>query len=724
MIIRCLEAQTYPDNCFECIIVDDQSTDGRREYLEGRQSHLQLVKLMNTSNAGKGATKNVGWQHAKGEIVVFLDGDTLPDTDWLSDLARAFESQKYQVISGTRYSINVHPKDNDLSRRIVSLIGISAHDIFVGNVNWQFRMLHAYAELGTHRNPVSRQWELQLREICQSYPESLMSAFSFSGTNVAVRRELLKETGGFRSFPERGQDMDLGIRIWELGARFASIQGANTYHLSESTNVELGFTPIESTAFFHRHPYQEVFLVFLWFLQNLSPNDTSPKESLSELAGAFKKTGRISANWQQKLDQLICTDCRYSKEDLIRYYSELTAIPRELIAAYIDKAVERGLYVVRDGSGAKFDIPLTSRWLREQTPFCEFTLLNVSHVRNQDFLFQKGRLPTTAVSLSCRGVYEISIAPEALDGFELNEILNIPLPCEGAAQSALCFKSCWPPDLLDHADCKVGMIARYPWPRNQAEAIVSYEFSCEIHELGQHSSSENGNKQDLRQYLRPNLGSRNYVKARSILARLRGARSHRYDVAKNIYSWILDNTSFHNGLSREYDITQTGLGTCIDQSRLFVSLCRLAGIPSRERCGALLLRRIGSGDDGDVLEARSFYHSPCSHTWAEFYIEGRGWIPVEFVGWSFGSRGLTALNVVNLESRKKIVTNTGLYDDYYFGTIDPYRIHCSEHANRMPTRAACNNPHSLQVMQRLCEGIRHRLTCTVKFAHRRGFGIS
>lgn len=720
MVLRCLEAQTYARDCFECIVVDDNSTDGTREYLQRRQSSIQLVSLLNPSNLGRGATRNIGWQRAAGEIVAFLDGDTLPDPEWLSDLALAFASQNCEVVSGSRYCIEVNPAQDDLFQQLASLIGVSAEDVFLKNVASQFKALHAHAGIGAYAVDSFAQAELQLRHVCQIYPESLVSAYTFCGTNVAVRREVLQKTGGFNCFMRRGEDTDLGIRIWELGGRFFCADNAVTYHQSASTDVNRSLTQVESVAFFHRHPYQEVLLVYLYFTWSLFPKIIVPKPDLLEMLQGYRNSGEISGNWRSMLDALLPTECRYSKEDLIRYFVETTAVPRDLVSLYIDKAVQSGLYVVRNGSGVKFDIPITSRWLREQTRLHEHILVNTSHVRNQDFLFQKSCLQPP-LSLSCQGIYEITVSSEFLDGFALDSILNVPLPCEGVAQRVLWFKNCWPPDLLDYTDRNMGMIARYPWPRDCPEAVISYEFACDIHELTAHGIDEN--EQYLRACLRLNLTAKRQVRAKSILARLGGSKTDGHSLARKIYFWILENTSpgtrstipsFHNGVSQEYDIAETGLGTCIDQSRLFVSLCQLAGIPARERCGALLARRIGGSGGEDVIEARSFYHSPFNHTWAEFYIQGCGWIPVEFIGWSFGARAMTAMNVADSHCREKVAANTACYDNYYFGTIDPYRIHCSDQSNRMPLSITCAATAPLETRQKLSEGIRHRLTCTVK----------
>ena len=110
LILRCLEAQTYPVDRFECIIVDDGSTDGTRKFLESYPpTSFQLTFISHAVPQGRGAARNQGWRRAQGKVIVFLDGDTLPSPQWLSDYDRAFASGFYDVVSGGRYCNQVIP---------------------------------------------------------------------------------------------------------------------------------------------------------------------------------------------------------------------------------------------------------------------------------------------------------------------------------------------------------------------------------------------------------------------------------------------------------------------------------------------------------------------------------------------------------------------------------------------------------------------------------------
>jgi glycosyltransferase involved in cell wall biosynthesis len=70
-------AQTYRE--VEVIVVDDGSTDNSREILVAYQNRCRIVLQQ---NGGEGAAVNVGFHHARGLIIIYLDADDVlfPET--------------------------------------------------------------------------------------------------------------------------------------------------------------------------------------------------------------------------------------------------------------------------------------------------------------------------------------------------------------------------------------------------------------------------------------------------------------------------------------------------------------------------------------------------------------------------------------------------------------------------------------------------------------------
>ena len=77
-IRQCLDsvlAQSYAD--WECIVVDDGSSDGSGNILDEYARQDVRIKVIHQKNEGEGEARNGGLAVAKGEWVFFLDGDDL-----------------------------------------------------------------------------------------------------------------------------------------------------------------------------------------------------------------------------------------------------------------------------------------------------------------------------------------------------------------------------------------------------------------------------------------------------------------------------------------------------------------------------------------------------------------------------------------------------------------------------------------------------------------------
>ena len=116
--------------------------------------------------------------------------------------------------------------------------------------------------------------------------------------------------------------------------------------------------------------------------------------------------------------------------------------------------------------------------------------------------------------------------------------------------------------------------------------------------------------------------------------------------ARLIYDYVTTHVRY--SLMREYfllppiaEYVATGLkGDCGVQALLFITLCRISGIPARWQ----------SGLSASLTEAGS-------HDWAQFYAPGWGWL---FADCSFGGGALAN------GSRERW--------NYYFGNLDPFRM--------------------------------------------------
>jgi len=83
--LKGLERQTRKD--FEVIIVDDGSIDASLKLItEFRKKSSLQIKLISQENSGPAKARNVGVEHSKGEIIIFLDSDCIPPENWIEEM--------------------------------------------------------------------------------------------------------------------------------------------------------------------------------------------------------------------------------------------------------------------------------------------------------------------------------------------------------------------------------------------------------------------------------------------------------------------------------------------------------------------------------------------------------------------------------------------------------------------------------------------------------------
>lgn len=86
--IRGLLAQNYPENAYEIIMVDNNSTDASPSIVKQQPR----ITLLTEKKQGAYAARNRGLAAAHGSIIALTDPDCVPDPHWLQQIAMTFAS--------------------------------------------------------------------------------------------------------------------------------------------------------------------------------------------------------------------------------------------------------------------------------------------------------------------------------------------------------------------------------------------------------------------------------------------------------------------------------------------------------------------------------------------------------------------------------------------------------------------------------------------------------
>jgi GT2 family glycosyltransferase len=76
----------------EILVVDNNSTDGSKEYLESKFTNVRF--FWNKENTGFGKANNFALPFAKGEYILFLNPDTIVPEDCFTNCISFFEMYK------------------------------------------------------------------------------------------------------------------------------------------------------------------------------------------------------------------------------------------------------------------------------------------------------------------------------------------------------------------------------------------------------------------------------------------------------------------------------------------------------------------------------------------------------------------------------------------------------------------------------------------------------
>ncbi len=134
-IVRVMEENNFD---YEIIFIDDGSTDNSWEVIRGlRKQYPRIRAYRFRRNYGKAAGLYVGFQKAKGDVIITMDADLQDSPDEIPALYRMITEQGYDLVSGwkkKRYdpwlSKNLPSKIFNFTARMVS--GLKLHDFNCG----------------------------------------------------------------------------------------------------------------------------------------------------------------------------------------------------------------------------------------------------------------------------------------------------------------------------------------------------------------------------------------------------------------------------------------------------------------------------------------------------------------------------------------------------------------------------------------------------------------
>ena len=153
--VASVRAQTFSD--FECILVDDGSTDGSGALCDELAAGDARLRVVHQANGGLSAARNAGLDAATGEAVAFLDSDDYLEPTALATLGALLERDGLDVAVG---SVMLHDLKSGEARLYAPLSTPRPRNVLDELFNVAaWNKLFRRAVFATRRFPVGKKFE-------------------------------------------------------------------------------------------------------------------------------------------------------------------------------------------------------------------------------------------------------------------------------------------------------------------------------------------------------------------------------------------------------------------------------------------------------------------------------------------------------------------------------------------------------------------------------------
>lgn len=206
----------------EIIVVDNGSTDGSINFLRMLTFKNKLIRVVeNKKNLGYAQGNNIGYKHARGKYILFLNNDTIVDKFFLEPLLAVLESD--ENIAAVQPLILNYPKI-----RIIDSIG----SYFINS-----GFLYHFG----HNKKTKAKYEKE------------SEIFSMKGACMLIKKSMIDKIGLFdQEYFAYFEETDLCQRIWLAGGKINYIPQSKIYHMGGETAKQLKSSLIQYHSYKNR----------------------------------------------------------------------------------------------------------------------------------------------------------------------------------------------------------------------------------------------------------------------------------------------------------------------------------------------------------------------------------------------------------------------------------------------------------------------------------------
>lgn len=294
LMLTALTRQTIP--C-EVIVANDGSIDDTVAVIAEFADQLDLRAIHNDRPHGRSAASNAGAAIATGDVLLFMDGDTLLAPDGAErhlDIHRrtpnAYARGANHHLRCTRFlrdpeTASPQPGQEDRLARLsaaerekLKVTAAQVRDSFGQDIVGRAAP-GVYPGFGP-----ARLYELE-RDALENHPDCSVLWAAAAGANVSMPRAAFLALGGFDPDIDNSEHRELALRMTLTGCVMKFVAGAHSYHLTHRSGWR---DPLEladwERIFYQRHPILAVKLLAIFWAGIAQPSPVPPYARIANFA--------------------------------------------------------------------------------------------------------------------------------------------------------------------------------------------------------------------------------------------------------------------------------------------------------------------------------------------------------------------------------------------------------------------------------------------------------
>jgi GT2 family glycosyltransferase len=290
----------------EVVVVNDASGDHTRQVIAEAARDLPLNVIHHAAPRGRSGASNAGAAAATGDILLFLDGDTLAHPNLVSLHAAVHAGDIRRVARGETFHIRATrflqdpeagtPRAGEEARTArLSADERARMRVTRDEIIGDFASVERKGEPGVYPGAGPRRLYALEMDALRQHPDCAVLWAAASGSNLSMRRDDFLRCGGFHERLDLTEQRELALKLCRDGARMVPADGARTYHLTHRSGWR---DPLEQTSweqvFYAAQPIPAVKLLSV-FWAGLGATSAIPSEariaSLPELERAARGNG-------------------------------------------------------------------------------------------------------------------------------------------------------------------------------------------------------------------------------------------------------------------------------------------------------------------------------------------------------------------------------------------------------------------------------------------------